>query len=352
MSISTTQNPVSAQVGQPNVVAAAMTPAPTVQAMPAVQVTPVVQVAPMVQASHGPIAPNTLIFRKKTAASVTQTAAPVLTGGVVNAISAADNLCSSYDNLKTTVLDRSDRALWIYLQDIYAYVEAIKGTAVEGDICNELIRKITLRGGPNTTPSLGIGAVVVRYIFADASRQTWSNYSVAMKKASALGVTTDTFAAFLEQYGGVSKVVETIFDYEHKQLTFNANTSKMIREDKQSRTELMGRLYNVMAHATTNQIDYSDELSNWVPEKPKKAVKADGKEEKVDPKYQQGNFVLFVTVRDPETGKYRVVQGNVFDRAFEAQLLGTIADRMDAGTDELANVVAGLEQQIGFKSAV
>ena len=60
---------------------------------------------------------------------------------------------------------------------------------------------------------------------------------------------------------------------------------------------------------------------------------------------------MFVTVRDPETGKYRVLQGNVFDRAFEAQLLGTIADRMDAKTDELAQVVAGLEQQIGFKVA-
>jgi hypothetical protein len=86
--------------------------------------------------------------------------------------------------------------------------------------------------------------------------------------------------------------------------------------------------------------------------KPKKAAKADGKEDKVDPKYQQGDFVLFVTVRDPETGKYRVVQGNVFDRAFEVQLLGTIADRMDASTDELAREVVGMEQQVGFKSEV
>ena len=292
------------------------------------------------------------IFRLKTGTTAVSPArVPVLSASVVTAVSAADDLFASYDNLKATVLDRSDRALWTYLQEIYTYVQAIKGTALEDDICNELIRKIILRGGPNTSPSVGIGAVVVRYIFADASRQTWNNYNVAMKKAAAMGVTTDTFAAFLEQYGGVSKVVENTFDYEAKQLAFNADTNKMIRAEKQSRTELIGRLYNVMAHTSQSQIDYSGELSNWVLEKPKKAAKADGKEDKVDPKYQQGDFVLFMTVRDPEAGKYRVVQGNVFDRAFEAQLLSTIADRMGAETKEMEMAVADLEQQIGFNAA-
>jgi hypothetical protein len=106
-----------------------------------------------------------------------------------------------------------------------------------------------------------------------------------------------------------------------------------------------------LAHVSTTEIEYRDELNVWVPEKPEKKTKSADKEEKADPKYEQGDFVLFVTVQDPDTGKYRVVQGNVFDRAFERQLMGSIAERMDAKTEELAQAVAGLEQQIGFDAA-
>ncbi len=291
------------------------------------------------------------VFRKKTPESVTKSAAALLTAGVATAIAEADKLVASYGTLKVEVLDRSDRALWALLQQVYAFAVAVDGSPLKRETRTELINQIRLRGGPNTSTAASTAALVVRYIFTDVSRQTWSNYSIAMEKAAALGVTTDTFAAFLEQYGGVSKVVEMVFDHEQEALDGNVQTTKQIREEKRSRTELVGRLYNAMAHATPNLIDYSGELSNWVPEKPKKAAKVDGKDEKVDPKYEAGQYVLFVTVRDPQTGKYRVVQGNVFDRAFEQQLLGTIAERMDAGTDELAQTVASLEQSIGFKAA-
>jgi hypothetical protein len=291
------------------------------------------------------------VFRAKTGGNAANSASAVLPMGVAKAMTEAANLMERYGKLRVDVLDRSDRALWALLQQVYAYAAAIDGSPLKRETRTELIKQIRLRGGPNTSAAGSTASIVVRYIFNDASRQTWSNYSIAMEKAAALGVTTDTFAGFLEQYGGVSKVVEHTFDSEKEEIAASATTAKLIRAEKQSRTELMSRLYNAMAHATTNQIDYSGELSNWVPEKSKKAAKADGKDEKIDPKYEAGNFVFFVTVRDPETGKYRVVQGNVFDRAFEAQLLGTIADRMDAGTDELSNVVAGLEQQIGFNTA-
>jgi hypothetical protein len=102
-----------------------------------------------------------------------------------------------------------------------------------------------------------------------------------------------------------------------------------------------------MAHKVDSQISYSGEVSNWVPEKPKSKAKTDGTE-KVDPKFEQGNFVFFVTVKNGETGKFHVVQGNVFDKAYEQQLLASIADRMEATTDELSTAVQGLEQSIGF----
>jgi hypothetical protein len=291
------------------------------------------------------------IFRPKAPAGATKSGAALPTTGVATAIAEADKLVASYGTLKVEVLDRSDRALWALLQQVYAFAVALDGSPLKRETRTELINQIRLRGGPNTSSAASTAALVVRYIFTDVSRQTWSNYSIAMEKAVALGVTTDTFAAFLEQYGGVSKVVEMVFDHEQQALDSNVITTKQLREEKQSRTELMERLYSAMAHATPDLIDYSRELSNWVPEKPKKAAKADGKDEKTDPKYEEGQYVLFVTVRDPETGKYRVVQGNVFDRAFEQQLLGTIVERMDAGTDELEQAVTDLEQSIGFSAA-
>jgi DNA-binding transcriptional LysR family regulator len=43
-----------------------------------------------------------------------------------------------------------------------------------------------------------------------------------------------------------------------------------------------------------------------------------------------------------------VVQGNVFDQAYEQQLLASIAERMDVSLPELSAAVQGLEQSIGF----
>jgi uncharacterized protein YidB (DUF937 family) len=58
-----------------------------------------------------------------------------------------------------------------------------------------------------------------------------------------------------------------------------------------------------------------------------------------------------MSVRNPSTGKYHVVQGNVFDRSFEDQLLGSIAERMGADTSELSELVSELEKQVGFGAA-
>ena len=294
--------------------------------------------------------PLASVFRPKAAANSAKLA-PVPTTGVAKAIAEANNLVASYSTLKIDLLDRSDRALWELLQQVYAFAAAVEGSPLKRETRTELINQIRQRGGPNTSASATTAAIVVRYIFADVSRQTWSNYSIAMEKAAALRVTTDSFAGFLEQHGGVSKVVEAVFDHEQQAIDASTETAKEIRAQQQSRVDLMGRLYNAIANASRDEIDYSGELINWVPEKPEKKTKSADKEEKADPKYEQGEFVLFVTVRDPDTGKYRVVQGNVFDRAFERQLMGSIAERMDAKTEELAQVVVGLEQQIGFDAA-
>ena len=243
-------------------------------------------------------------------------------------------------------MDRSDRALWNHLGQVYAYVDSIERSPLKRETRTELIRQIRLRGGLGVSSIASTAAVVVRYVFAEQSRQTCSNYAIAMEKAAALGVTADTFAGFLEEYKGVSKVVEHRFDHEAADALISAATAKQLAEQKQARTGLVGRLCAALAHVSTTEIEYRDELNVWVPEKPEKKTKSADKEEKVDPKFEQGNFVVFLTVKNPQTGKYRVVQGNVFNRTFEEQLLGTIAHHMEADDSELAQTVVGLEQAI------
>ena len=290
--------------------------------------------------------PLSNVFRLKPAASAVEKAVSIATPGVQQAIELADSLVASYAKLRVEVLDRSDRALWNHLGQVYAYADSIERSPLKRETRNELIRQIRLRNGPGVSTTASTAAVVVRYIFADQSRQTCSNYGIAMEKAAALGVTADTFAGFLEQYGGVSKVVEHLFDHEADDAAISAATAKEIAEQKQARTGLVGRLCAALAHVSTTEIEYKDELNVWVPEKPEKKTKSADKEDKVDPKFEQGNFVVFLTVKNPQTGKYRVVQGNVFNRAFEEQLLGTIAHHMDADDSELAQTVVGLEQAI------
>ncbi len=291
------------------------------------------------------------VFRPKTAATkaADAQAKAVLPKSVQLALDAADALLADYTKLKVEVLDRSDRALWEILQSNYGFVQQIEGSPNKHNIRTEMIRHIQLRDKQGLPSNSSIEAVVVRYVFGDQSRQTRNNYVIAMEKAKAIGVAVDKFADFLTDNGGVGKVVEKIFGYEDEDAVLAKELADALKAEKTTRTQLVGRLYSVMAHTAESQISYSGLVSNWVPEKPKAASEVKGKAgEKADPKFEQGNFVFFVTVKNPETGKFHVVQGNIFDKAYEQQLLASIAERMDVPTDELANAVQGMERSIGF----
>jgi len=287
------------------------------------------------------------IFRPKSV-NKAKIIADTLTPGVQQAISKAETLLESYTKLKVDVLDRSDRALWSLLEQVYAYGDSVEHSPLKRETRQELIKAIQRRDMQSVPSNASTMAVAVRYVFADQSRQSRNNYAIAMEKAMTLGVATNEFAEFLAEHGGVSKVVEKIFDHEADDLANAETLAKAVREDKKSRTDLVGRLYSVLAHSTETLLDYNDGLNNWVPEKPTKKDKAGIKDEKLDPKYEAGRFVLFMSVRNPSTGKYHVVQGNVFDRAFEDHLLGSMAERLDISTDELTTTVIDLEQSVGF----
>jgi hypothetical protein len=272
-----------------------------------------------------------------------------LSKSVKSAIEAADALLSDYGTLKVEVLDRSDRAFWEILEKTYVYAYQVDQSVTKRETRAELIRLIQLRDQQTMASNSSTEAVVVRYVFADQSRQSRNNYVIAMEKARALNIAVDAFADFLAEHGGVGKVVEKTFDFEEAEQENAKQLADTLKADKAARTQLVNRLYSAMAHKSDALINYEGLVTNWVQEKPKANADAKGKAgEKAEPKYEAGNFVFFVTVKNPETGKYHVVQGNVFDKAYEQQLLASIAERMDATTQELQTAVQGVEKSIGF----
>ena len=292
------------------------------------------------------------VFRPKFGQAKVSTSLTALPPSVDRAVGTADQLAQAYQKLRVEVLDRSDRALWEMLEQVYAYVQQVDGSAQKRETRNELIRKIQIRDSQGVASNATTEAVAVRYVFVDQSRQTRNNYTIAMEKARALDIPVTGFADFLAQHGGVGGVVETVFDHEAEEQATAKELADAKAAEKGTRTQLITRLYAAMAHKADSELAYAGEVTDWVPRDPKVDTPKSKAEAKPDPRYEKGNFVFFVTVRNPETGRYHVVQGNVFDQAYEQQLLASIAERMDVTIPELSAAVQGLEHSIGFGALV
>ena len=291
------------------------------------------------------------VFRPKFGqAKASATSGTGLTPSVERAVGTADQLAQAYQKLRVEVLDRSDRALWEMLQQVYGYVQQVDSSAQKRETRNELIRKIQMRDSQGVASNATTEAVAVRYVFPDLSRQTRNNYTIAMEKARAIDISVTEFANFLADHGGVGGVVDTVFDHEAEALATAKELAEAKATDKTTRTQLITRLFSAMAHGSDKELDYAGEVTDWVLPDPKADAAKPKPGAKTDPRYEKGHFVFFVTVRNPETGGYRVVQGNVFDQAYEQQLLASIADRMAVSIPELSATVQGLEHSIGFGS--
>jgi hypothetical protein len=285
------------------------------------------------------------VFRSKSTegskeASGTKTNLPK---GVQLAVQAAETLLKQYNKLRVEVLDRSDRALWEMMGNVYGQAQQIDRSPTKRESKSELIRLIQIRDGQGIASNSSTEAILVRYVFADQSRQTRNNYTIAMEKASTMGISVEKFADFLSENGGVGKVVEAVFDFEEEEQLTAKEVSDAARAEKFERVSLVNRLYAALAHKTDEVMSFSGDVSNWVPEKPKSSTKL---AEKHEPKYQKGSFVIFVTMHNPETNRFHVVQGNVFDKAYEDQLLESISNRMAVTSQELKDAVTSLEKTI------
>lgn len=295
------------------------------------------------------IAPTTAIsaiMRPKQKAVVqTKLDVKAMPTGVKKMLEVADALVDQFGQLKADVFDRSDQALWAYLGDVNELKDTIAKHADKQTIKTAMLTAIHKRDTAAMSSASSLEAVVVRYIFGDQSRQTRSNYTIVLEKATALNIPVDGFVAFLAEYGGVSKVVEHVFDNEADEVKTAQEVAASNKAEQTNRIALVQRLYAATAHNPVGELSYSGEVVNWVMPKPVTKGKAP---EKVNPKYEQGDYVFFVTVHDSDTGNYRVVQGNIYDKAYEQKLLSEIASRIDTETDELEQAVQSLEQAIGF----
>ena len=289
------------------------------------------------------------VFRPKFGQAKASTSSlSALPPSVDRAVGTADQLAQAYQKLRVEVLDRTDRAIWEMLQQNYGFVQQVDSSPQKRETRNELIRKIQLRDSQGVASNATTEAVIVRYVFEGLSRQTRNNYTIAMEKARALDIPVTGFADFLAKNGGVGGVVETVFDHEAEEQATAKDLADTKASEKGTRTQLVTRLYSAIAHATDKELAYSGQVTEWVPKDPKADTEKSKTGAKPDPRYEKGNFVFFVTVRNPETGGYRVVQGSVFDQAYEQNLLSVIAERMDVSIPELSTTVQGLEQSIGF----
>ena len=129
--------------------------------------------------------PMVNVFRPKSTgeAAAAATSTGNLSKGVSSAIQAADQLVKNYTTLKVEILDRSDRALWEMIQSVYQFVEQIDRSSTKRETRNELLRKIQLRDSQSMATNASTEAIAVRYVFADQSRQSRNNYTIAMEKA-------------------------------------------------------------------------------------------------------------------------------------------------------------------------
>lgn len=292
------------------------------------------------------------VFRPKFGQAKASTSQTALPPSVDRAVGTADQLAQAYQKLRVDVLDRTDRAIWEMLQQNYGFVQQVDSSPQKRETRNELIRKIQIRDSQGVASNATTEAVIVRYVFEGLSRQTRNNYTIAMEKARALDIPVTEFANFLAKNGGVGGVVETVFDHEAEEQATAKQMADAKANDKSTRTQWVTRLYSAMAHKAESELAYAGEVTDWVPRDPKADTPKSKAEAKPDPRYEKGNFVFFVTVRNPETGRYHVVQGNVFDQAYEQQLLASIAERMDVTIPELSAAVQDLEHSIGFGALV
>jgi hypothetical protein len=232
------------------------------------------------------------------------------------------------------VFDRSDRALWELLSNLFDYVLTIEDSAEPARAKKALRDEIDVREGENISTAVKTEVLVVRYLFADAARQTRNNYSNVMRKAKALGKTYGDLYAFLEEFNGVANVLEHDFSSGEESDAGSKVDPKAERAEKAS---LMRSLFTALSHTGTGTELTSSEVQDYNLGIEAEAALKDSEKSKL--KNQRGDFVFFVAVPSAGVDQYTVVHSFKTARDFEELALLEIAKGMKADLTTLRTTV-------------
>lgn len=153
---------------------------------------------------------------------------------------------------------------------------------------------------------------------------------MVFEKALALGIESGKLSEFLEVNNGVARVVEKTFDG----LTSTSSQEKdLLKAQRAEAITLIRRLLDVMSRTDGAMRISTSQVVDWTPSARELSTLKGA--DKSAPKYQPGDFVVFLASPEDTQGQYTLIQGFSATRDFEDQLLLQIATRLGASNAEL-----------------
>ena len=260
---------------------------------------------------------------------------------IVNAVRQINQLAVDYQSFQSEVLDRSDRALWEFLGHVYDYVLDINRSLQKRQIKSSLIEAIKMRDATPITSASETESIVVRYVFANVSRQVRYQYVVALEKALALDVPQGELPQFLERNNGVASLSE-------KEFAGNAQNAKLEKEKRKLQRaeaiDVMRRLLEAMSTDTSIARASSQHVADLTPSARELSLLKPA--DLGLPKYQAGDFVFFVGKVDETLGTYKLIQGFNATRDFEDELLQQIAAYLGFNNADVQATLSDFEASI------
>ena len=251
------------------------------------------------------------------------------------------DLTTAYESWKITFEAPSDKATYNLLDQVAGYIEKIEKMPEEDQskVKEAMRNEINERVPSSVNASTLIETLVVKFVFKGMIRQTAYNYSKALELARKAGKKSGgAVGQFIDASGGIMKLIQD---------SSSAGKGKPSTGISQERIAKMRELYNLQGAATNAVVEYKgDVLDCYDTEKAAK----EQKKEKPNAQKLKGSLVFFVGVPTNEEFKYQLVQGNVFDQAFENSLISQMAIALQTvSDDDLVALVDGLKSEQGFE---
>ncbi len=217
----------------------------------------------------------------------------------------SDALFNMGQKYETEVVARGHQSLYELLASIYSLALRIENHDESKKIVSAIRKhlkdafKISIQA--NSTPL----AAVVRFVVR-GDKVTASRYTKVLDIARKENLQPEDLPAYIKRRGGVTQIQDT-----------EANQLAKKGGDKSSkeRTQMIRELFNWMAIASPQSIDYAGQV----------AVHIENKDDKSDE--QKSEFCLFVTQRSDD-GTFKIISANDVGKAYEDNLVKFLGKNM------------------------